>query len=71
MENCYKAFPDQTMKAAEAEIFCRGVLDNSPFYDLDLRFGFSICKVSSRKSQVAIVAISCPSKRASLEQFGH
>ena len=23
MENCYKAFPDQAMKAAEAEIFCR------------------------------------------------
>ena len=28
-------------------------------------------EVSSRKSLVAIVAICCPSKRASLEQFGH
>ena len=23
MENCYKAFPDNAMRAAEAEIFCR------------------------------------------------
>ena len=23
MENCYKAFPDKLMSAAEAEIFCR------------------------------------------------